>query len=66
MAAEQFRTSVSLVFWTADADEAQANVDAIRAALPDDEARANALSTIEFVADGKPEPPPELEPEEPA
>jgi hypothetical protein len=54
--ADQFRTSVSLVFWTADAESAQAEIDAIRAALPE-ESQPAVLSTIEFVAAGKPEPP---------
>ena len=60
---EQFRTSVSLVFWSADADAAQSEIDSIAAALPE-EARGSMLANIEFIAAGKPEPPPE--PEEPA
>jgi hypothetical protein len=56
MAGEQIRTTVSAVFWTADAEAAQAQIDAIAATLPDED-RPNTLSAIEYIAGGKPAPP---------
>lgn len=55
--ADQFRTSISLVYWTADATAAQEQADEIGAVLPDDDARAAMLTTIEFIEAGKPEQP---------
>lgn len=61
--ADQFRTTVSAVFWTADPEAAQQYVDAITATLPEAD-QASTLATIEYVAAGRPEPmPPDAVPE---
>jgi hypothetical protein len=64
--ADQFRTTVSAVFWTATPDESEPIVAEINAALPEDD-RAATLVTIEYIAAGKPVPTPIPPPlEEPA
>lgn len=55
MADEQYQTNVSIVFWTADTDSAQAEIERLREALPED-ARNTMRSAIVFVPEGKPEP----------
>jgi hypothetical protein len=62
---DQFRTTVSAVFWTATPEEGQAEADAMNAVLPEGD-QAGTIVTIEYVAAGKPEPtppPPQAEPE---
>lgn len=63
--AEQFRTTVSAVFWTETTDEAETLVLAITAAVPDVDQPAT-LATIEYISAGRPvtAPIPEAEPEE--
>jgi hypothetical protein len=56
--ADQYRTTVSMVFWAADPEAAQATVDELKAGLPAEDQDAT-LSTIEYHAEGRPAPPPE-------
>lgn len=53
--ADQFRTTISAVVWTADTDSAQIFVDAVNAQLPEED-QPNTLTTIEFIAAGRPQP----------
>lgn len=58
---DQFRTTLSAVVWAATTDEAQTQIDNARAALPADD-QGSLLATIEYVVDGRPEPPTAPEP----
>jgi hypothetical protein len=50
---QQFRTTVSAVFWTETPDESQGIVAAITELLaPDDQ--AGTLATVEYVQSGRP------------
>lgn len=55
---EQFRTTMSVVFWSDTTDDAEATIAAVTAAVPD-EWQESTLSTIEYRAEGPPPPPPE-------
>ena len=69
MAQPKFRTTVSVVFWTATPDESDAIVEAIKAQIPDADDRERTLQTVEYISAGKPVPPPLPDPppaEEPA
>jgi len=57
---EQFRTTLSLVFWTDTTGQALEQIKRVKDAV-DPEDSANVLSTVEFVDGGKPT----LEPPEP-
>jgi hypothetical protein len=61
--AENFRTTVSAVYWTETTDEAEATAEAMTATLSDVDA-PNTLVTIEYKSEGRPEPPPEAAPGE--
>lgn len=54
MAGEQFRTTISLVYWAADPTGAQGIADAVNDALPAGD-RKSTLVQIQYVADGKPD-----------
>lgn len=58
--AEQFRTTVSAVFWTEDTESAQTIADAIMSQIPEPD-DASTLVTVEFRSDGRPEPPEPVE-----
>lgn len=53
--AAQFRTTVSVVFWSDTPDESEGLVAAINALLPSDD-QASTLATVQYVADGRPVP----------
>jgi len=53
MAIEQFRTTVSAVFWTMTPGDSDEIVAAITAALPEDD-RNQTLATVEYRAEGPP------------
>jgi hypothetical protein len=62
MALEQFRTTVSAVFWTETPDDSEIIVDGIKDAIPEID-RGSTLVTVEYVSSGRPvmtvpEPPP--------
>jgi len=63
MATDEYRATVSVVFWTASSAEAQSEIAALKTALPAED-QDNVLSTIEFVPGGKPstEPKPQENP----
>ena len=50
---EQFRTTVSVVFWAESPDVSEGLVAAINALLPTDD-QAATLSTVEYIAAGRP------------
>ena len=50
---QQFRTTVSLVFWTETPDESEGVVAGLSALLPPDD-QASTLATVEYVASGRP------------
>jgi hypothetical protein len=54
--AEQFRTTVSCVFWTETTDEADAIVDGINGNVPEPW-NASTLVTVEYKAEGPPQAP---------
>jgi len=56
--ADQYRTTVSIVFWSADPESAEGVVDALKGVVPTEDADAT-LTTIEYRAEGRPEPLPE-------
>lgn len=51
---QQFRTTVSAVFWTDTPDASEAAVAAINALLPPED-QVSTLATVEYVADGRPD-----------
>lgn len=63
MAGEQYRVSISTVFWTADPADATGVIESINNALPEAD-RSGTLSAIEYIEGGKPEPPTAPAPEE--
>jgi hypothetical protein len=50
---QQFRTTVSMVFWTETPDESAGIVAGVTALLPAEDQPAT-LSTVEYVASGRP------------
>jgi hypothetical protein len=51
---QQFRTTVSAVFWTETPDESEAIVAAMTALLASGD-QAATLATVEYIAGGRPE-----------
>lgn len=51
--AQQFRTTVSAVFWSENPEEANGIVAAIKSLLADKD-QAATLASVEFIADGPP------------
>jgi len=54
---EQFRTTVSLVFWTDTTGASDSKVNDIKAILTEEEQKA-VLASVEYISEGKPDPNP--------
>lgn len=50
---QQFRTTVSAVFWTETPEESEGIVAAVSALLPSDDQTAT-LATVEYIVTGRP------------
>ena len=50
---QQFRTTVSIVFWTETPEQSEGLVAGLTTLLPPND-QASTLSTIEYIADGRP------------
>ena len=63
---DEFRTTVSLTLWSGSTQEAQAAVQTVTNAVPEED-RGSVLASIEYQPDGRPAPPepPELDEPEP-
>jgi hypothetical protein len=51
--AQQFRTTVSAVFWSETTDQSDATVEDIKDAIPSEDV-GSTLVTVEYVAAGRP------------
>lgn len=56
MAGEQYRTTVSIVFWNMDTDQSESLVDKVKSQIPEED-RSATIATVEFIKAGKPESP---------
>jgi|tagenome__1003787_1003787.scaffolds.fasta_scaffold18154005_1 hypothetical protein len=50
---EQYRTTMSIVFWDATPEEAEARAEAIKEAVHEED-RDSVLVTIEYISGGRP------------